>query len=165
MWRLMFTNQLTTNHSHCLPMLSELRVYTLVNNHHLPTYVNHLLVLPNCLIWMPTNQHIKTCIMIVVLKLILYSKIIWVANRINYGGRSFKTFLLMSSYLRKFLLLLMLLSNNFDFVFNNDKQGHFVKMHPTMSSEYFLFFSSINKFVKVTTRDTVFPLISSRGAY
>ena len=88
---------------------------------------------------MPTNQHIKTCIMIVVLKLILYSKIIWVANRINYGGRSFKTFLLMSSYLRKFLLLLMLLSNNFDFVFNNDKQGHFVKMHPTMSSEYFFF--------------------------
>ena len=113
---------------------------------------------------MPANLHIKNRIMIVVLKLILYSKIIWVVNRINYGGKSFQTFLLMSSYLRKFLLLVMLLSNNFDFVFNNDKQGHFVKMHPTMLSEYF-FLNSINKFLKVTTRDTVFPLIRARGAY
>ena len=42
---------------------------TLRNNHHLPRYVNHLLVLPSCLNWKSENQH---TIMIVVLILIMY---------------------------------------------------------------------------------------------
>ena len=46
--------------------------------------------------------------------------------------------LIFSSYLCEFLLLLIFLSNNFDFICNNNKQLYFVKMHPTMSSEYFL---------------------------
>ena len=45
------------------------------------------------------------------------------------------------------------LSNNFDFICNNNKQLYFVKMHPTMPSEYFFVSNSINKFVEVTTRD------------
>ena len=45
------------------------------------------------------------------------------------------------------------LSNNFDFICNNNKQLYFVKMHPTMLSEYFFVSNSINKFVEVTTRD------------
>ena len=62
-------------------------------------------------------------------------------------------FLFLSSYLSEFLLLLIFLSNNFDFICNNDKEVYFVKMHPTMSSEYCFVDNSINKFVKVTTRD------------
>ena len=58
-----------------------------------------------------------------------------------------------SSYLREFLLLLIFLSNNFDFICTNNKQLYFVKMDPTMSSEYFFVSNSSNKFVEVTTRD------------
>ena len=61
--------------------------------------------------------------------------------------------LIFSSYLCEFLLLLIFLSNNFDFICNNNKQLYFVKMHPTMTSEYFFVSNSINKFVEVTTRD------------
>ena len=61
-------------------------LYTLTNNYHLPTYVNRLAVLPNCLIWRPATQHIKNCIMIVVLILIIYWEIICVTNRIIYGA-------------------------------------------------------------------------------
>ena len=61
--------------------------------------------------------------------------------------------LIFSSYLCEFLLLLIFLSNNFDFICNNNKQLYFVKMHPTMPSEYFFVSNSINKFVEVTTRD------------
>ena len=52
-----------------------------------------------------------------------------------------------------FLLLLIFLTNNFDFICNNNKQLYFVKMHPTMPSEYFFVSNSIKKFVEVTTRD------------
>ena len=45
------------------------------------------------------------------------------------------------------------LSNNFDFICNNNEQLYFVKMHPTMPSEYFFVINSINKFVEITTRD------------
>ena len=62
-------------------------------------------------------------------------------------------FLFLSSYLSELLLLLIFLSNNFDFICNDDKEVYFVKMHPTMSSEYCFVDKSINKFVKVTTRD------------
>ena len=58
-----------------------------------------------------------------------------------------------SSYLCEFLLLLIFLSNNFDFICNNNKQLYFVKMHPTMPSEYLFVSNSINKFVEVTARD------------
>ena len=61
--------------------------------------------------------------------------------------------LIFSSYLCEFLLLLIFLSNNFDFIRNNNKQLYFVKMYPTMPSEYFFVSDSINKFVEVTTRD------------
>ena len=44
------------------------------------------------------------------------------------------------------------LSHNFDLICNN-KQLYFVKMHPTMSSDYFFVSNSISKFVKVTTTD------------
>ena len=62
-------------------------------------------------------------------------------------------FLFLSSYLCKFLLLVIFLSNNFDFICSNNKQVYFVKMHPTMMSEYFFVGNSINKLVQVTTRD------------
>ena len=62
-------------------------------------------------------------------------------------------FLFLSSYLCKFLLLVIFLSNNFDFICSNNKQVYFVKMHPTMTSEYFFVGNSINKLVQVTTRD------------
>ena len=117
-------------------VVGSLRLNT--SNHHLPTYVNHLIVLPNCLIWRPATQHMKNCIMIVVLILKLYWQIICVTNRIIYGGNitsKKKNFL--SPHLCEFLLLLIFLSNNFDFISNNNKQLYFVKMHPTMSSEYF----------------------------
>ena len=58
-----------------------------------------------------------------------------------------------SSYLCKFLLLFIFLSNNFDFICSNNKQVYFVKMHQTMTSEYFFVGNSINKLVQVTTRD------------
>ena len=61
--------------------------------------------------------------------------------------------LIFSSYLCEFLLLLIFLSNNFDFICNNNKQLYFVKMHLTMRSEYFFVSNSINKFVEVTARD------------
>ena len=64
-----------------------------------------------------------------------------------------KKFLFLSSYLCEFLLLLIFLSNNFDFICNNNKQLYFVKMHPTIPSEYFFVSNSIKKFVEVTTRD------------
>ena len=48
-----------------------------------------------------------------------------------------KKILIISSYLCEFLLLLVFLRNNFDLICNNNKQVYFVKMHPTMSSEYF----------------------------
>ena len=44
----------------------------------------------------------------------------------------------LSSYLLEFLLLLIFFSNNFDFICNNNKQLYFVKMHSTISSEFFL---------------------------
>ena len=59
----------------------------------------------------------------------------------------------MSLYLCELLVLLIFLSNNFDFIYNNNKQLLFVKMHSTMSSEHFFIGNSINKFVEVTTRD------------
>ena len=49
-----------------------------------------------------------------------------------------KKLLFLSSYLCEFLLLLIFLSNTFDFICSNNKQVNFVKMHPTMSNEYFL---------------------------
>ena len=58
-----------------------------------------------------------------------------------------------SSYLCEFLLLFIFLSNNFDFICNNNEQLYFVKTHPTMPSQYFFVINSINKFVEVTTRD------------
>ena len=54
---------------------------------------------------------------------------------------------------REFLLLLIFSSNNFDFICNNNKQLYFLKMHPTIPSEYFFDSNSINKFVKVATGD------------
>ena len=77
-----------------------------------------------------------------------------VINRIIYGGKIMsKKKSIFSSYLREFLLLLIFLSNNFDFICTNNKQLYFVKMDPTMSSEYFFVSNSSNKFVEVTTRD------------
>ena len=67
--------------------------------------------------------------------------------------RSCQKKLIFSSYLCEFLLLLIFLSNNFDFICNNNKQLYFVKMHPTISGEYFFVGNSINKFVEVTARD------------
>ena len=61
--------------------------------------------------------------------------------------------IIFSSCLCEYLLLLMFLSNNFDFICNNNKQLYFVKMHPTMPIEYFFVSNSINKFVEVTARD------------
>ena len=81
------------------------------------------------------------------------------ANHLRYKSNHLwwkyhvKKNLIFSSYLREFLLLLIFLSNNFDFICNNNKQLYFVKMHPTMTSEYFFVSNSINKFVEVTTRD------------
>ena len=43
------------------------------------------------------------------------------------------------------------LSNNFDLICNNNEQLYFVKMHSTMSSEYFFVHNSQSN--KVTTRD------------
>ena len=64
-------------------------------------------------------------------------------------------FLFLSSCLCESLLLLTFISNNFDFICNNNnKQVYFVTMLPTMSSEYFFVGNNINKFVKVTTTDT-----------
>ena len=68
--------------------------------------------------------------------------------------------LIFSSYLCEFLLLLIFLSNNFDFICNNNKQLYFVKVHPTMSSEYFFVSSSISKLVEVTTRDKQLLILS-----
>ena len=51
------------------------------------------------------------------------------------------------------MVLLIFLSNNFDFIYNNNKQLLFVKMRSTMSSEHFFIGISINKFVEVTTTD------------
>ena len=62
-------------------------------------------------------------------------------------------FLSLSSYLCKFLFLVTFQSNNFDFICSNNKQVYFVKMHQTMTSEYFFVGNSINKLVQVTTRD------------
>ena len=81
------------------------------------------------------------------------------ANHLRYKSNHLwwkyhvKKKLIFSSYLCEFLLLLIFLSNNFDFICNNNKQLYFVKMHPTMLSEYFFVSNSINKFVEVTTRD------------
>ena len=61
--------------------------------------------------------------------------------------------LIFSSYLCEFLLLLIFLSNSFDFICKNNKQLYFVKMYPTMPNEYFFVSNSINKFAEVTTRD------------
>ena len=58
-----------------------------------------------------------------------------------------KKFLFLSSYLCKFLLLFIFLSNNFDFICSNN--SFFAKMHPTMLSEYFFVGTNINK---LTTR-------------
>ena len=46
-----------------------------------------------------------------------------------------------------------LCEQDFDFICNINKQLYFVKMHPTMPSEYLFVSNSINKFVKVATRD------------
>ena len=58
-----------------------------------------------------------------------------VPNRIIYGGISrqevFFVFVLMRNFSFPHFL-----SSNFDFICNNNKQVYFVKMHPTMSSEY-----------------------------
>ena len=80
--------------------------------------------------------------MVVVLILKIYGQIICIINRIIYGGN-----------IIEFLLLLIFLSNSFDFICNNNKQLYFVKMHLTMPSEYFFVSNSTNKFVEVTTRD------------
>ena len=53
----------------------------------------------------------------------------------------------------RILFLLIFVSKGFDFICNINKQLYFVKMHPTMPSEYFFVSNSINKFVKVATRD------------
>ena len=53
----------------------------------------------------------------------------------------------------RILFLLIFVSKGFDFICNINKQLYFVKMHPTMPSEYFFVSNSINKFVEVTTRD------------
>ena len=81
------------------------------------------------------------------------------ANHLRYKSNHLwwkylvKKKLIFSSYLCEFLLLLIFLSNNFDFICNNNKQLYFVKMHPTMPREYFFVSNSINQFVEVTTRD------------
>ena len=81
------------------------------------------------------------------------------ANHLRYKSNHLwwkyhvKKILIFFSYLCEFLLLLIFLSNNFDFICNNNKQLYFVKMHPIMPSEYFFVSNSINKFVEVTTRD------------
>ena len=65
------------------------------------------------------------------------------ANHLRYKSNHLwwkyhvKKKLIFSSYLCEFLLLLIFLSNNFDFICNNNKQLYFVKMHPTMPREYF----------------------------
>ena len=61
----------------------------------------------------------------------------------------------------EFLLLLIFSSNNFDFICNNNKQLYFLKMHPTMPSEYFFDSNSINKFVKVATGDKLLKLCTT----
>ena len=81
------------------------------------------------------------------------------ANHLHYKSNHLwwkyhvKKILIFSSYICEFLLLLIFLSNNFDLICNNNKQLYFVKMHPTMLTEYFFVSNSINKFVEVTTRD------------
>ena len=80
------------------------------------------------------------------------------ANHLRYKSNHLwwkyhvKKNLIFSSYLCEFLLLLIFLSNNFDFICNNNKQLYFVKMHPAMS-EYFFVSNTINKFVEVTAKD------------
>ena len=64
------------------------------------------------------------------------------------------------SYVCQFLLLLIFLNNNFDFICNNKKQLYFVKMNPTMPSKYFFVNNSINKFVEVTTRNKQLLILS-----
>ena len=60
--------------------------------------------------------------------------------------------LIFSSYKCEFLHLLAFLSNNFDLICNNNKQLDFVKLHPTMSSEYFYISTSINNKRSVVTK-------------
>ena len=91
--------------------------------------------------------------MIVLLMLKMYRQIICVTNRIIDGGNIKKRNIFFSSYLCEFLFLLVFASKGFDFICNINKQLYFVKMHPTMPSEYFFVSNSINKFVEVTTRD------------
>ena len=61
------------------------------------------------------------------------------ANHLHYKSNHLwwkyhiKKILIFSSYLCEFLLLLIFLSNNFDFICNNNKQLYFVKMHPTLA--------------------------------
>ena len=66
-----------------------------------------------------------------------------------------KKFLVMSSYIWEFLVLIIFFSINFDFVCNNSKQVQFAKMPPTMSIEYFVIGNNtfVNGFVKLTTED------------
>ena len=48
----------------------------------------------------------------------------------------------------------LFMSNNFDFICNNNKQVYLVKMNPFMLSQYFFVADSIDRSVKETTRDT-----------
>ena len=98
----------------------------------------------------------KNFIMIMVLILRMYQQIICVINRIIYGRniiskkkkkKSLHTYVNFWFYSFFWAITLLLL------IYNYNKQPYFAKMHPTMPSEYFFVSHSINKFVKVTTRD------------
>ena len=132
-------------------VVGSLRLNT--SNHHLPTYVNHLIVLPNCLIWRPATQHMKNCIMIVVLILKMYWQIICVTNRIIYGGNitskkkifclhTCVNFCFYSFFWAITLILFLIIINNF------------ILWKCTLPCRVNIFFvgNSINKFVEVTTR-------------
>ena len=132
-------------------VVGSLRLNT--SNHHLPTYVNHLIVLPNCLIWRPATQHMKNCIMIVVLILKMYWQIICVTNRIIYGGNitskkkifclhTCVNFCFYSFFWAITLILFLIIINNFSL------------WKCTLPCRVNIFFvgNSINKFVEVTTR-------------
>ena len=112
----------------------------------MPTYVNHLVVLPNYLIWRLATQHIKNCIMIVVLILKMYRQIICVINRIIYGGniisKKINFLFILTSYLRGFLFLLIFLSNNSDFICSNNKQLYFTKLSRFLVNLLSIAFSS-----------------------
>ena len=76
----------------------------------------------------------------------MYPQIICTTNRITYGGNITSKKFVFVFILMWIFAFTHFLSNNFDFISNNHKQFYFLKMYPTMLSEYFFVSNSINKF-------------------